>query len=123
SRDVRSTIGSWHPQRMAEDELHALRAQLELNRLIDELVEEAMRARRGLSDTMDRILPALCKAMGARGAFIRTFNEDLELTLLCHPHELQIPDLDRILEVTDHHGAPPITEVFGSDHLFARALD
>jgi adenylate cyclase len=105
------------------DELLALRARLDLNRLIDDLVEEAMQARLGLSDTMDRILPALCKATGARGAFVRTFNEELDLTLLRSPADLEVPDLDRILGALDRNDAPPITEELDSDHLFARVLD
>ena len=108
---------------MGYEESQALCEQLSLNRRIDEVVEEAMQARLGLADAMARVLPAICEATGARGAFIQTFNEDLELTLLRHPLDLEIPELERFLDAADCHDAEPVTETVGADRLYARALD
>jgi class 3 adenylate cyclase len=105
---------------MADDALRVLQARLDLNRRIDDLVEQAMRSRHGLSETMGRILPALCEATGARGAFIHTFSEELELTLLRYPADLVVPGLEGIL---DGMVRTPVTEAIGSDHLFVRTLD
>ncbi len=115
------TVASFRP--MVQDELRALQAQLDLNRRIDDLVEEAMQARLDLPGAMDQVFPAICEATGARGAFIRTFNEDLDLTLLRHPADLVIPDLEEVLASTQEHDAPPLVRDTGSDRLFARALD
>ncbi len=108
---------------MADDALRVLQARLDLDRLVDDLVEHAMRSRRGLSETMDQILPALCEATGAHGAFIRTFNEELELTLLRYPEGLIVPGLDAILDGMDRTDTPPVTAAIGSDLLFLRVLD
>lgn len=120
---MQETIASWHPAPMADDELRALRARLELNSRIDDLVEQAMRQRLGLAETMARILPALCEATGARGAFIHTFNEELVLSLHRHPKDLRVPGLDHILDSTSAHDSPAMVNELPLEYVFSRPLD
>src|SRR5262245_5333547 len=70
----------WHASSaMPADDAAKLRELLDLNAMIDGLVEQALTARRGLAETLGLVLPPLCARVGARGAFVRSFSEDLRL--------------------------------------------
>jgi class 3 adenylate cyclase len=67
---------------------------LELASAIDQLVERALVERRSLVRALDLLLPALCERLSARGAFVRTFGEDLEMHTFVWPKGLSSPLVD-----------------------------
>jgi adenylate cyclase len=59
------------------DELRSLR---DLNRLVDDLLEESLKARESLDQTFKRLFPPLLEALGAIGVAITTLDEELNTT-------------------------------------------
>lgn len=79
---------------MQDAELYALRHR------VDELVEACLVERSDLGELFARVLPLLCTATGARGAFFETYSEDLELALFTSSPGLVVPGLDALREAT-----------------------
>ncbi len=63
------------------EELHFLR---NLNRSVDDLLEEALKARENLEQTFRRIFPDLLKLTGAVGVAVTTMDEELNATTFHH---------------------------------------
>ncbi len=61
-------------------ELERLRACHALGRETDDALEAAIRDRLPLQRALAQLMPILCAHSGASGAWVRTFNEDLELS-------------------------------------------
>jgi class 3 adenylate cyclase len=100
-----------------------LRALLDLNLLVDRLVETALQMRESLAEAMDRILPELCKSTGARAAFVRSFSEDLTLTLFIWPEGADLPELESVLSRTGEERREEVVLERTSDLIVARPLD
>ena len=68
-------------RRIAElqTKVHLLEEKWALNDEVDGLAEIAVRDRLPLDHAMRLLMPALCKVVGARAAWIRTYDETLEL--------------------------------------------
>ena len=108
---------------MASENPAKLRALLDLNLLVDGLVETALQKRESLAEAMQRILPALCKSVGARAAFVRSFSEDLTLCLFAWPSESDIPELASVLDRTSAEQRQEVTLELAADLVVARPLD
>ena len=108
---------------MAGEDSVKLRALLDLNLLVDGLVETALQQRESLAEAMQRILPELCKSTGARAAFVRSFSEDLSLTLFVWPPQAELPDLASVLMRTDEERREEALLELTSDLIVARPLD
>lgn len=67
-----------------EREVATLKERWELNDAIDELAEIAIRDRLPVDHTLRLVLPELCKHTGATLAFMRTYDESLELHDFVH---------------------------------------
>jgi class 3 adenylate cyclase len=80
--------------------LDKARSLLDLNAQVDELIEESLQARRSLEDTMRVVLPALVEFVGAKGAFLRSFSEDLTMHTFVYPPELHIPEHEQVFATT-----------------------
>jgi adenylate cyclase len=108
---------------MVSEDPQKLRALLDLNLLVDGLVETALQRRESLAEAMQRILPALCQAVGARAAFVRSFSEDLTLTLFTWPRGSDIPELESVLARTSAERRDEVALELASDLVIARPLD
>jgi class 3 adenylate cyclase len=108
---------------MAGEDCRQLRALLDLNLLVDGLVETALQKRESLAEAMQRILPALCESVGARAAFVRSFSEDLTLTLFAWPRDCDVPELESVLQRTDAGHREEVALELASDLVVARPLD
>ncbi|MDB4998770.1 MAG: Adenylate cyclase [Myxococcaceae bacterium] len=96
---------------------------LALRSIVDDIVEEGLIARQNLAEVMATMLPAVCARLGARGAFVRSFGEDLAMQLFTHPEKLAIPRKDDVFERTsgDHRESTVVQE--GGDMMVAQPLD
>jgi adenylate cyclase len=104
-------------------EAEELRAVSELTSFVDRMVEEALRDRCTLVRAMERILPAVAGRLGARGAFVRTFSEDLTMQTFRFPKELDEPSVETFS--ADNEAHPDLEGVFRREGtaLVARGLD
>jgi adenylate cyclase len=108
---------------MPSDDPAKLRALLELNALVDDLVEASLRARHTLAETMAAVLPALCARLGLRGAFVRSYSEELELAVYRWPPDLVVPhEVDVFVRTGTEQGDVLVVE---DDHdvVIAQPLD
>ncbi|MDP3278529.1 MAG: adenylate/guanylate cyclase domain-containing protein [Deltaproteobacteria bacterium] len=102
--------------------LSQARALLELNARVDDLIEGCLQERQSLADALGHVLPALCQAVGGRGAFLRSFSEDLALTTFVHPLDLSRADMDEALKRTEVGGGPCVLHSEGQV-IVAQPLD
>jgi class 3 adenylate cyclase len=58
-----------------------LRELYELRNLVDEIVEEGLLRRWSVSEVLGAVLPRVAERLGAEGAFVETYGEDLALRL------------------------------------------
>ena len=58
-----------------------LRELYELRNMVDELIEEGLVKHWSVSEVLGALLPRLTKTLGAKGAFVETYGEDLALHL------------------------------------------
>ncbi|MEZ0228291.1 MAG: adenylate/guanylate cyclase domain-containing protein [Planctomycetota bacterium] len=104
-------------------EIDSLRALIELRNETDSLVEESLRDRLPLEDALERILPALCAATGAKGAWVHTFDEDLSARTFVSPSDLQIPNLPAILARTSEKTRENVSDEKGGTLVVSQPLD
>jgi len=100
-----------------------LEALLELRTVVDDLVEQGLIHRQNLAEVMAGLLPAVAAKVGAKGAFVRSYGEDLALQLFTWPADLSIPNRDSVLAQTGDDKREEVTLVAGNDLLVARPLD
>ena len=115
---------------MAESEVESLRARLaelearqKLNDATDEALELAQRDRLPLNDAIESLLPLIVTHTGATRAWIRTFDENLELREFTYggrPGDFPL-DTETIVEVTNR-GERVQRRVAGK-HVIAQPLD
>jgi class 3 adenylate cyclase len=94
---------------------------MSLRQLVDETLEEALLRRWSLSDTMERMLPAIAGKVGAEGAFVQSYGEDLSLQLFRCPEDLEIPS--EVFSRTSEGRRERATIAAGSDKVVAQPLD
>jgi class 3 adenylate cyclase len=103
-----------------------LKQLLRLRGLVDDLIEEGLLARRSLAEVMRTMLPRICDLVGARGAFLQSYDEDLGLAIFRAPKDLVVPAWEEILARTadrDDGARPPMTLEVGDDVVVAQPLD
>ncbi len=66
---------------LSYEELKQLR---DLNRMVDDLLEESLKARENLEQTFKRVFPALLKVTGAKGAAVSALDEELQVQTWHH---------------------------------------
>ena len=74
--------------RIEMEDARKLRQLLELRALVDDLIEEGLLERKPLADVMRSMLPRICDLVGARGAFVQSYDEDLKLAVFRTPADL-----------------------------------
>jgi class 3 adenylate cyclase len=87
-----------------------LRALLDLNAMVDDLVEESLQERRSLAETMKAVLPKLCEFTGASAAMVRSFSEDLKLTSYRYPADPFPKEEEILARTTDEKRETPVIE-------------
>jgi adenylate cyclase len=96
---------------------------LQLNAMFDEILEDCLQERRTVTDTLRRVLPVLVEKTGARGAFVRTFGDDLTLTSTLWPEGLEIPGFEDVLARTSAERREELELPGPQGLVVARALD
>lgn len=100
-----------------------LRQLLELRGLVDDLIEEGLLGRKPLADVMRSMLPRICDLVGARGAFVQSYDEDLQLSVFRTPKDLAIPEGEVVFARTADGTRETLTLTIGSDLVIAQPLD
>src|SRR5215468_5048759 len=104
------------------DDAQQLRALLSLRDLVDDGVEQALHGRLSLADALSCVLPRAIVSIGAEAAFVRTFDENLALSLFAQPEEYAIPALEDVLQKTGP-GTKEIEIEIDGHAVLAQALD
>jgi adenylate cyclase len=73
---------------------------LRFTTMLDEILEDCLQQRRTVPDMLRLVLPVLIEQTGAKGAFVRTFGDDLALSTFCWPEGFEFPALGQVLERT-----------------------
>ena len=106
---------------MSEETL--LRELLELRDVVDDLVERAQMEHQSLAMVLGSLLPAICEKIGARGAFLESYDEDLHLAVYKHPKDLTIPDWAPLVAATSESRREVWSSTSGSARVVAQPLD
>jgi len=108
--------------RELEARLEALEDERDLGEAADEAMEVALRDRLSLDAALNQVFPVLLEHLGAESAVVRTFDENLALTVFAtngdSPLLLQI---ERIAEVTD--AREPYARVAEGETAIGQHLD
>jgi class 3 adenylate cyclase len=96
---------------------------LRFNTMLDEILEDCLQERRTVADMLSRVLPVLIEKTGARGAFVRTFGDDLDLATLAWPDGFEVPELVQVLARTDAHAREELELPTPGGLVIARPLD
>jgi class 3 adenylate cyclase len=105
------------------EDARKLRQLLQLRSLVDDLIEEGLLQRKNLAEVMRSMLPRICDLVGARGAFVQSYDEDLELSVFRAPSQLTIPDGDAVFARTSEEKREVLTLTIGDDLVIAQPLD
>jgi class 3 adenylate cyclase len=96
---------------------------LQLNAKLDAALEECLQERRSIGDSLQAVMPMLVEQTGARGAFVRTFGDDLALATFVWPEELRIPALPEVLARTAADTREELDLIADGARAIARPLD
>ena len=94
-----------------------------LHAMLDEILEDCLQERRTVGDTLRRVLPVLVEKAGARGAFVRTFGDDLALASTLWPDGLEVPGFEEVLSRTSAERREELELPGPRGLVVARALD
>jgi len=100
-----------------------LRQLLQLRGLVDDLIEEGLLARKPLAEVMRGMLPRICDLIGARAAFVQSYDEDLALSVFRTPKDVVIPDWGVVSARTADDTREVLTLTIGNDLVIAQPLD
>jgi class 3 adenylate cyclase len=98
--------------------LEELKVLREVNRTLDDLLEESLKAREGLAETFKRIFPPTLHLIGARGIAVTTKNEELVEETFTHG-DLGGVDPSRLT----HETGFGVTRLENGDTLVSQSLD
>ncbi|WP_394846645.1 adenylate/guanylate cyclase domain-containing protein [Pendulispora brunnea] len=116
-----------HPRnretRRRDGEPEQLKALLHLHGVVDEIVEDGLVHRRNLAEVMRHLLPAVAQSIGAKGAFVASYGEDLVHHVFAFPAELDVLEHEEILTRTGQEKREVVVQTFGPDLVVARPLD
>ena len=73
----RSVVETFAPMEAVELQVEELRLLRRVSRAVDDLLEESLKARENLSQTFERLFPALLELTGAKAVAITTLDEEL----------------------------------------------
>ena len=107
------------------DPVH-LQALLDMHRVVDDIVEEGLVHRRNLAEVMDRLLPVVCAEIGAKGAFVASYGEDLALRMFASPADLplfQRPEHEDTLVRTGSERREIVVARLDDELIVAQPLD
>jgi class 3 adenylate cyclase len=110
----------------AELSVAALRELFELRNVVDELIEEGMVKRWSVSECLGAILPRVSEQLGAQGAFVETYGEDLNLHLFASSsgdRPLSIPGKTDLWERTSEEKRERVTAKHEKSIVVAQHLD
>jgi len=105
------------------EDARKLRQLLQLRGLVDDLIEEGLLQRKALAEVMRTMLPRICDLVGARGAFVQSYDEDLQLSVFRAPNQLVVPDHDVVFARTGDDKREVLTLTIGNDVVIAQPLD
>lgn len=105
------------------EDARKLRQLLQLRALVDDLIEEGLVARKPLAEVLRGMLPRICDLIGARAAFIQSYDEDLELSVFRAPKAVVIPEWEAIVARTADDTREILTLTAGDDLIIAQPLD
>lgn len=105
------------------DDVAKLKELLALREAIDVAIEEGMSRRDNLAEVLRRMLPSVCERVGARGAFVESYGEDLGLHAFHYPEGLVIPARDEVHARTRDARRERIAADEGDAVVFAQPLD
>jgi class 3 adenylate cyclase len=91
--------------------------------MLDETLERCLQERRTVAGMLRLVLPILIEEAGAKGAFVRTFGDDLALVTTCWPEGLEVPELAEVLRRTSAASRETIDLATSNGRGFARPLD
>ncbi len=96
---------------------------LRFSAMLDEILEDCLQERRTVADMLSRVLPVLIEKTAARGAFVRTFGDDLDLATFAWPEGYEVPELGQVLARTDAHAREELELRTAGGLVIARPLD
>jgi adenylate cyclase len=96
---------------------------LRFSAMLDEILEDCLQERRTVADMLRLVLPVLIEKTGAKGAFVRTFGDDLDLSTFCWPEGFLVPELGQVLERTAEQNREELELPTPAGLVVARALD
>ncbi len=105
------------------EDARKLRQLLELRAVVDDFIEEGLLQRKNLAEVMRTMLPRVCDLVGARAAFVQSYDEDLKVSIFRAPKDVAIPDWEEILALTTHERRETVTVTKGNDLIIAQPLD
>lgn len=99
-----------------------LRQLYDLRNLVDELIEEGLVHRWSVSELLAKLLPHVAERLGATGAFVETYGEDLAVHVFSWGN-VDLPDRDGVWDRTSEARRERIEDVVGDRRLVAQHLD
>lgn len=96
---------------------------LELRDLVDDILEEGLLERKNLGEVMATALPRICELIGASGAFVQSYGEDLTMHVFRHPGGLVVPGWEAMVERTSDDRREDFCLQDGGEMLVAQHLD
>lgn len=105
------------------EDARKLRQLLQLRSLVDDLIEEGLLARKPLAEVMRGMLPRICDLIGARAAFVQSYDEDLQLSVFRTPKNMSVPDWDVVSARTADETREVLTLTVAEDLIIAQPLD
>jgi class 3 adenylate cyclase len=102
------------------EKLHEL---LALREAIDDAIEQGMTRRENLVEVLRRMLPAVCARVGAKGAFVESYGEDLDLHVFEWPGPLPMPGRDEIFARTREAHRQRVIDTDDQSTIIAQPLD
>lgn len=115
----------WHNGAMPQDS--QLRELYELRNTVDELIEEGLVKHWSVSEVLGALLPRVVATLGAKGAFVETYGEDLALHLFTSDGEggkpLVIPGKTDVFARTSEEKRERIAEKVEGSLVVAQHLD
>ena len=100
-----------------------LSALIALRNLVDEAIEVALVEHQSLPELMDRLLPEVCKTIGAERMLFETYGEDLALQVFSFPKGSSFPAKDEVFSRTSEQTREAFTLDVDEGTVLAQHLD
>ena len=100
-----------------------LRELLNLRAKVDDIVERAQSGHATLASVLDELLPAVSAAVGARGMFLESYDEDRLMNVFRWPPKLEVPSWDTMSIATGEEAREVFKKKIGDVRVIAQPLD